>query len=327
MDVAPLYPLRFEPILKRLLWGGRRLGSVLNKPLGPESDFAESWELADHRHDVSRVAHGPLAGQSLRELVRDRGAEILGETLAKTHQFPLLVKFLDAHQDLSVQVHPDDEKGRILAEDNGKTEAWVVLHAEPGSLIYCGLRPGVTENAFAQAMETGEVEPLLHRFEPKAGDCVMIPAGTVHAIGSGIVLAEIQQMSDATFRVYDWGRVGPDGKPRALHKLQALQSTNFAMGPVDPIRGTVTPIAGGSRESLASCEFFAIERLKLSGEAAVGSTDRFTLVLGMEGAAEIVHRGEPYGIEMGQTYLLPAAIGGCTVRPRGEATLLTCVVP
>src|SRR5262249_44750871 len=158
--------------------------------------------------DVSQVAEGPLKGTSLRALIAARGAELLGPgvSAARGGQFPLLVKFLDAHHVLSVQVHPDDDRGRRLAADNGKTEAWVILHAEPGSVVYAGLRPGVTRDDLAGAMRSGAVEPLLHRFEPRQGDCILIPAGTVHAIGAGVVLAEIQQMSDATFRVHDWGR-------------------------------------------------------------------------------------------------------------------------
>jgi mannose-6-phosphate isomerase len=327
MPHVPLYPLRFEPILKRLLWGGRRLGTLLDKPLGPEADYAESWEVADHRDDVSRVADGPLAGTDLRTLLRERGAELLGPALAGRAQFPLLVKFLDAHQVLSVQVHPDDERGRRLVGDNGKTEAWVIVHAEPGSLIYAGLRRGVTAERFAAALATGEVEALLHRFRPRAGDCILIPAGTVHAIGGGIVLAEIQQMSDATFRVFDWGRLGPDGRPRALHVREAMESIDFGAGPVDPIEPTVEPIAAGRRERLARCPYFALERLVLDGPAEVGSPDRFTLLLGLEGRAVLRPAGGDYPLLTGQTRLLPAATGRCAVIPDGAATVLTCVVP
>src|SRR5262249_47634761 len=159
-------------------------------------DWAESWEVADHAHGISRVAEGELAGTTLSELVRDRGPELLGPALGARGQFPLLVKYLDAHQVLSVQVHPDDERGRRLAGDNGKTEAWVVLHAAPGSVIYAGLKRGVTRDRFAAAMASGHIDDLLHRFPARAGDCIMIPAGTVHAIGAGVLMAEVQQMSD-----------------------------------------------------------------------------------------------------------------------------------
>ncbi len=332
MPAEPLYPLAFAPIVKSLIWGGRRLGTVLGKPIGTDQRYAESWEISDHRDNVSLIENGPLAGTGLRDLVRQRGAELLGpglvDSLPKKGQFPLLVKFLDANEVLSVQVHPDDAKGRVLADDNGKTEAWVIVHAEPGSLIYAGLRQGVTRDDFARAMESGEVEPLLHRFEAKEGDCVMIPAGTMHAIGAGIVLAEIQQMSDATFRVFDWGRLGPDGQPRTLHPSQALACTDFEAGPVDPVQPKLESTDFGSRERLASCPYFAIERLKLRAPALIGRDDRFTIVLGLGGSAEIVYQGTTTPLGFGRTILLPAAVGPCEVRPQGEGvTLLTCVVP
>lgn len=329
MPAVPLYPLRFEPILKELIWGGRRLETVLGKTLGAGSHYAESWELADHGDDVSRVAEGPLRGASLRELVRERGNALLGPALGPRAQFPLLVKFLDAHQVLSVQVHPDDALGRKLANDNGKTEAWVVIHAEPGSLIYAGLQSGVTREQFAAAIASGAVEPLLHRFEPQPGDCTLIPAGTVHAIGAGVLVAEIQQMSDATFRVFDWGRVGADGKPRALHVAQALESTDYTRGPVNPVTPEIERSAAGVRERLARCPYFAFERLRLDGPMTVGSSERFTILLGLGGTAEVWHEGAGARIERGQTLLLPAALGECTIAPAeaGEAVVLTCVVP
>jgi mannose-6-phosphate isomerase len=327
MPCNPLYPFLFKPILKRILWGGRRLGSILNKPLGDACDYAESWEVSEHRNDVSIVAEGPLAGTTLQTLVRDHGEELLGPAIGPCSQFPLLVKFLDAHQVLSVQVHPDDALGRKLADDNGKTEAWVIVHSEPGSVIYAGLRPGATRSAFAEALESGLVEPLLHRFEPKAGDCIMIPAGTVHAIGAGVVLAEVQQMSDATFRVHDWGRVGAGGLPRTLHKAEALESTDFSRGPVDPMQVVTEPFEGGLRERLARCPYFALERSKLSQPALVGSRERFTLILCLEGHCDIRYEAQDFALGLGQTRLLPAALGTCQVRPRGQATVLTCVIP
>jgi mannose-6-phosphate isomerase len=330
MPAEPLYPLAFEPIFKPLIWGGRRLGTLLNKPIGKAERVAESWEVADYRDDVSRVRNGRLAGTSLRDLVRDRPVELLGAVggHGRPGQFPLLVKFLDAEDVLSVQVHPDDERGRRLADDNGKTEAWVVVHADPGSLIYAGLKPGVTRGDFAAALGTPAVEPLLHRFEARAGDCIMIPAGTVHAIGAGVVLAEVQQMSDATFRVHDWGRVGPDGKPRPLHLAEALESTDFTIGPVNPLPTRPEPVPGGTRERLASCPYFALERLRLTGPAVVGRDDRFTILLDLAGAADVVHRGTPYPVRLGDALLLPAALGPCEVIPReGGVTLVTCVVP
>jgi mannose-6-phosphate isomerase len=325
--VDSLHPLRFEPIFKRLIWGGRKLATVLRKPIGEGSEYAESWEISDHRLDVSRVADGPLAGATLRDLIRSHGEGLFGQAVGLREQFPLLVKFIDARQDLSVQVHPDDERGRRLVNDNGKTETWVIIHADHGSKIYAGLKPGTTREAMAQAIENGTVETLLHWFEAKAGDCILIPAGTVHAIGAGVVLAEFQQMSDATFRLHDWNRVGLDGNPRQLHIAESLESINFDAGPISPSTTTLEPIPGGTLERLARSEYFALDRLTLAGPTTVGDSDRFTILLGIDGEAEVRSGGMTATLEMGHTLLLPASIGPCEVTPRGSATLLTCVVP
>lgn len=330
MDDLARQPLRFDPILRQLIWGGRRLGTVLGKPLGEANDYAESWEVSDYKDAVSIVCEGPLRGTTLRELVRTRPAELMGGNLSARDQFPLLVKFIDASETLSVQVHPDDAKGKVLAGDNGKTETWVIVDAAPGSRIYAGLKPGVTREAFAAAIEAGSVEPLLHRFTPRPGDCVMIEAGTVHAIGAGVLLAEIQQMSDATFRVHDWGRVGSDGKPRELHVRQALESTDFTRGPVDPLVPTEGNGGHGNRrEGLSRCPYFALDRWTLGGPQPIGEAGRFTIAMGLRGAASVCHGDVSVQLKFGQTLLLPAALGPCTVVPTGddEAVVLTCVVP
>jgi mannose-6-phosphate isomerase len=337
MPDHPLPPLRFEPILKRHLWGGRRLGKVLDKPIGEEGDYAESWEISDHHDDVSIVADGPLAGTSLRDLIRTRCRELLGPALEGATEFPLLVKFIDAHQNLSVQVHPDDEQAKRLADDNGKTEAWVVLDSEPGSLIYAGLEAGVTPKAFSDAIEKGTIVDLIYTIKADPGDCILIPAGTVHAIGAGVLLVEIQQMSDTTFRVFDWNRTGPDGKPRTLHIKEALEVIDFSRGPVEPWKGEETPIeGGGTRKPLASCPHFALEQLsegfKERGAITVGRSerDRFTILIVTVGFAELE---SPFGkmqLQYGQTILLPASLGACTVRPVGKPPyfeILTCIVP
>ncbi len=332
MSLGPLYPLTFDPILKSLIWGGRRLGTILHKAIGPGDTYAESWEISDHGEDVSRVNDGPLAGTGLHALIHEAGDDLLGKgrSRVKPDQFPLLVKFLDANDILSVQVHPDDALGRKLADDNGKTETWVIVHAEPGSLIYAGLKLGVRREEFAEALASNTVEPLLHRFEAKAGDCIMIPAGTVHAIGAGVVLAEIQQMSDATFRVYDWGRVGPEGKPRQLHIAQALEATNFDTGPVSPLSPVAVdlPDGLGTRERLSRCEYFALERFRIQQSTRIGAADRFTIVIGLGGEADLRYQQERIPIALGRTVLIPASVGPCEVEPRaGAVTLLTCIVP
>lgn len=219
MTAEPLYPLRFEPIFKPAIWGGRRLADMF--PGAPaEGPIGEAWVLSDQGDNVSVVADGPLRGTTLRQLMRDRRDELLGPPLAHHDTFPLLLKFIDAAQPLSVQVHPDDELAqRLEGLARGKTEAWIVMHAEPGSRIYAGLKPGVDGGRLERAIATGTTESVLHSFAPRpAGDCVFLPAGTVHALGGGITVFEVQQTSDTTYRLFDWNRVdSKTGRPRELH--------------------------------------------------------------------------------------------------------------
>lgn len=328
MQSIPLEPLAFWPIVRRLIWGGRRLGTVLGKPIDEGDDYAESWELADHDDDVSIVRDGPLAGTTLRELVFHRRAELFGPNCTQARQFPLLVKFLDAHENLSVQVHPDDALGKELVGDNGKTEAWVVLAADPGSSIYSGLKPGVTREMFEQGIKTGDVERFLHRIEPKPGDCIMVHAGTVHAIGAGVLLAEIQQMSDATFRVFDWNRVDATGRPRELHIEQAMRCIDFDRGPVDPVVPRPLVMEDGVvREPLTSCEYFELERWTLEAPTEIGGRDRFTILMVLHGEIRVRSSRGDRPFRKGETVLLPASIGATMIYPVERAVVLACQQP
>jgi len=328
MPPIPLQPLVFKPILRRLIWGGRRLGGLMGKPIGDADDYAESWEIADYRDAVSVVRDGPLAGTSLRDLVRTRPAELFGRSRAGQDQFPLLIKLIDARESLSVQVHPDDELGKELANDSGKTEAWVVIDAEPDSLMYAGLKPGVDRDQLERAIRSGEVEPLLHRFKPRPGDCVLVEAGTVHAIGAGVLLAEFQQMSDATFRVFDWNRVGPDGEPRALHVDQALRSIDFERGPVDPLSARPLVLEDGNvNEALARCRYFQLERWTLEAPQELGRDDRFTVVMVLSGQVRTRQGDRELIVGRGETMLLPASISPHVASPIGQAVVLTCQQP
>ncbi len=251
-----MHPLIFSPLYRTYLWGGLKFASRLGRSL-PEGDtFAESWELVDHGDDQSVVRAGPLAGTSLHTLVREQGPALMGRH-SGVEAFPLLFKFLDAKRDLSVQVHPDDTRAAKLSPpDRGKTEAWYVVDAEPGSLIYAGLREGVRTDDLRHAITDGTLDRCLHSFAAHPGDCVFIPAGTVHAIGAGLVIAEIQQSSDVTYRLYDWNRVGPDGKPRQLHIDAGLEAvTQFC--PVIPRHAPeVVPPTGFP---LATCDYFGLD--------------------------------------------------------------------
>jgi mannose-6-phosphate isomerase len=324
--MSSLYPLRFEPVLKRYLWGGRRLETLLGKKLPPGDDYAESWEIADHPAGQSVVAAGALKGATLRELVAHHGGELLGKH-APQPRFPLLFKLLDAQKVLSVQVHPTDAAAAMLSPpDLGKTEAWVVLHADSGSKIYAGLRPGCDRATLAQAISEGVCESCLHQFEPQVGDCVFIPAGVVHALGAGLVIAEIQQASDTTFRLFDWNRVGPDGKPRALHIEQSLDATNFETGPVNPQLPQVTTHPSGQREQLVACDKFILERWRLSAPQQVGGDGRCYLLCGIEGELTIASDPLQEPLRRGQTALLPAS-SATVLTPHPAATLLVAWLP
>jgi mannose-6-phosphate isomerase len=253
--MPPLYPLTFQPVFKRYLWGGRRLGTVLGKPIGDGDDYAESWEVADHEHGQSIVANGPLAGTALHELVISRGRELLGRH-APQPRFPLLFKFLDCQRDLSLQVHPSDAAAaRLDPPDLGKTEAWVILDARPGSRVFAGLKQGCDPASLEGAVRTGRVDQCLHSFEAHPGQCIFIPAGTVHALGAGLLVAEIQQASDTTYRLYDWGRLGPDGQPRKLHIDRCTVSREASLG-------------GGDRFHIVSV---------IEGELCIGALPQVTL--------------------------------------------------
>lgn len=320
-----LYPLSFRPILRRYLWGGRRLGSLLGKPLGDGADYAESWEVCDRGADQSVVAAGPLAGVTLGELVSRRGAELLGRHHPQP-RFPLLFKFLDANKTLSVQVHPDDARAaRLTPPDLGKTEAWVVLAAEPGSSIYAGLKRGFDRAALAREISRGTCELCLHRFEPKVGDCVFLPAGMVHALGQGLAIAEIQQSSDVTYRLFDWNRVDAQGQPRALHVEQALDCIDFELGPGGP--RIPQPTGHPQVERLAACDKFVLDRWLLHEEAQIGGDDRCHLLAVLAGRVRVAGEATGEWLGPGATLLLPASLGPTAAAPRGQAVLLDAWLP
>lgn len=318
-----LPPLKFEPLFKRYLWGGRRLATVLGKPIGDET-AAESWELVDHGDDQSVVAGGPFEGWTLRRLVEEKNEELFGRH-APQKQFPLLFKYLGAELTLSVQVHPNDAQGAQLdPPDLGKTEAWVVLAADPGSKIYAGLKPGVDREALRAAIGAGRSDQCLHAFEPQPGDCVFIRAGTVHALGEGIVIAEIQQASNTTFRLFDWNRVDKDGQPRPLHIEQSLAVSDYERGPVQP--QTPRAVADGV-ERLVECDKFVLDRVTLGSPRAVADDDCFKLLSVISGEAVLVCGGQQSRLGLGATVLLPARREAAELLPRNAAILLEMRLP
>lgn len=318
-----LYPLRFQPVLRRYVWGGRRLES-LGKQLGPGNDYAESWEIVDHGADQSTVATGPLAGCTLRELVQRHGAALLGRQ-AGLEQFPLLFKFLDARDRLSLQVHPDDEQAAQLdPPDSGKSEAWVVMGVEPRSYIYAGLRRGIDRQMLAHEIARHTAELCCERIEPAVGDCYFLPAGVVHAIGPGMLVAEIQQASDTTYRLYDFNRVGPDGTTRPLHVEQALAAIDYDYGPVAAQRPQPTGAPGVER--LVECAHFVLDRWMLSGAHQAGGDQRCHILAVLDGSLEVsLDAGPP--LARGGVILLPAELGSVDVQAGQGTVVLDAYLP
>jgi mannose-6-phosphate isomerase len=317
-------PLRFRPILKQYLWGGRRLGSELGKPIGDDDHYAESWEIVDHGTDQSVVAEGPLTGKTLHDLVRNEGPALFGRHHPR-RQFPLLFKYLDAQRTLSVQVHPNDAQAAQLdPPDLGKTEAWVVLGAEPGSKIYAGLQAGVDRAVLERELAAGTCEKCLHQFEPHVGDCVFLQAGTVHALGAGLLIAEIQQSSDTTYRLFDWNRVDRDGRPRQLHIEQSLATIDYCRGPVGPQTPQTTdrPYV----ERLVSCDKFMLDRWRIGAGQMAGGDGKCHIVTVIDGQLAL-DGGQAHTLARGETMLIPAACAGARVTPQGRAVLLDMYLP
>ncbi len=320
------YPLRLEPIYRQYIWGGNRFASVLDRDLDSTQTYAESWEVVDHGNDQSVVQNGLMRGITLHELLMIYGPELVGyKAFARLmanpiYRFPLLLKYLDAKSNLSLQVHPDN---RLAAEHNppdlGKTEAWVVLDAEPGAKIYAGLKPGVDRARLEKSLRDGDCVDLFHQFDARPGDAVLIPAGTVHALGQGCLVAEIQQSSDITYRLYDWDRVDDDGNRRPLHIEQGLDAIDFDRGPIRPVRSE-----GTESERLIECEEFSLVRHRIDKKTVFGGRDSFRIFTVLDGTVSIQPDPVKLPLSRGQTVLIPAGLGEVEVTPDRGAVILDC---
>ena len=310
-------PLKFVPIFKTMLWGGTRLPTFVGHA-GPTENVGEAWVLSDVDGSLSVVANGPFAGRNLRDVLRQHPQEIFGANPPSDGRFPLLLKFIDAKQELSVQVHPNDEQA--VADKGpghrGKTEAWVILDANPTtSRIYAGFADGQSEATFREAMTANTVPGTLHTFTPQPGDCVFLEAGTVHAIGADILLFEVQQTSDITYRLFDWNRVdAKTGLPRQLHIDQGLTCSDFDRGPCQP----VTPMGS----SLVDCPYFRLDRHDITSDKplTLPDTQASRVLVGTSGNGVV--NGVP--LRMGEVLLLPACIGLATVTTDDGFQLLEC---
>lgn len=312
-------PLKLTPPVKDYLWGGTRLKTEF----GYQTDrdiAAEAWVLSCHKDGTCTVAEGTYAGQPLTQVLAQWGPQALGARAAAFPYFPLLIKLIDAKDRLSVQVHPDDEYALRVEGEFGKTEMWYVVDCEPGAQLIYGFTRTLTKEELRRYIETDTLEEVCRFVPVKRGDVFFIPAGTLHAIGKGILIAEVQQNSNTTYRVSDYGRLGADGKPRPLHVDKAVEVTS----PTPPTRpfgavGEITPVDGGQKRALASCDLFTAELLTVNGTVSVNEPDSFVSLLCLSGTATLTADTATLSLNKGESIFLPA---GCAARVSGQAEIL-----
>jgi mannose-6-phosphate isomerase len=311
IDGMKAYPLKFKPIYKQRIWGGQKLRDVFGKDIPAGEKIGESWEIADLPEDKSAkrmadksvIANGELAGQTLGWAIKKYPKEIMGDK-DFSGPFPLLIKFLDAEDILSVQVHPDKETCRRLGKGEPKTECWYIVSAAPGAVIYRGLKKGVTREKFAEAIKKGTAADMLAKAPVKAGECYFLPAGTAHSIGAGLLIAEIQTPSDTTYRVFDWNRIDDSGKARELHITEALESIHFDAA------SDKLPVTTAGR--LADCEYFKIDKAnQAGGSEALLLAGEMKIIITISGCGTIsAGEGKIVEFKAGETLLIPAVCEG-----------------
>ncbi|MHC4482947.1 MAG: type I phosphomannose isomerase catalytic subunit [Planctomycetota bacterium] len=313
-----VYPLKLRPIYQKRIWGGQKLRKIFGKDIPKGERIGESWELADLPDDKSVIANGMLAGKTLGSIIEKYPEEITGDE-DFSGSFPLLIKFLDAEDVLSVQVHPDAETCARMGKGDAKTECWYIIAAEPNAVIYKGLKKGVSKEQFAEAIKKDDIAELLERVPVEAGECHFLPAGTAHSIGAGNLIAEIQTPSDTTYRVFDWNRVDDAGKPRPLHIEEALESINFE------VCGDELPVTTMGR--LADCEYFKIDK----GHQAEGcelllAPEKMKVQIILTGfGTALGANGTLVDFKAGDCLLVPASYEGA-MRFAGDTQYLTVTV-
>lgn len=316
-----LKPIQLEAPCKDYIWGGTKLRTDYGQKSSAER-VAESWMLSCHKDGSSTVATGECAGLTLPQYLERAGKDALGTNCGKFEQFPVLIKLIDAKERLSVQVHPDNDYAREHEHEYGKTEMWYVVESEPGAALYYGFAHPVTKEEFRQRIENQTLLEVLNRVEVHPGDVFLIEAGTLHAIGAGIVIAEIQQNSNSTYRVYDYGRVGTDGKPRALHIQKALDVTKLER-PTRSAKPQGAPERDGdcTRTLLASCPYFTVCRMQLSGSVSLNAgAESFHSLLVLSGSGRLLQGGESMELKKGGSVFVPAGTG--EYRVEGECDFL-----
>ena len=313
-----LYPFTFEPIFKERIWGGTKLHTFLHKSILSKTT-GESWEMSTVSNDISIISNGIYQGKSLNELIEAFPEAILGKDVFKRFgkQFPLLFKYLDANQDLSIQVHPNDRLAKERHNSFGKTEMWYVLQADEGARLIVGFKQDTNRELYTEALANKSLLTLLEEIPVQKGDVFLLETGTVHAIGGGVLLAEIQQTSDVTYRLYDWDRVDADGQARTLHTELALDAINFkSISPKQNYQAQLNKAV-----NLVDCPYFKTEMILLTGAITIKNPgDSFLVLMCVEGSFELTLDNTSYSFALGETILLPAALAKFELH--GKATLL-----
>jgi len=327
--MSSLYPLKFRPVYQERIWGGNRLHTLLNKEVCQNGGCGESWELSAVEGHVSVVSNGFLAGNDLQELIEIYMADLVGERVFEKfgEEFPLLIKFIDAADDLSIQVHPNDELAKKRHNAYGKTEMWYVLHADEGAMLNSGFNQPVDRQKYIEYFESGRLTEILN-FEPvKAGDVFFIPAGRVHAIGKGIILAEIQQTSDVTYRIYDYDRKDKNGNLRELHTDLALDAIDFSFS---KNYKTNYRIVRNKTAEVVTCEYFTTNIIEFDKEITkdISAIDSFVIYICIEGEYDICWNSESESIARGDTILVPATLEEYSLKPKnGLVKVLEVHIP
>jgi mannose-6-phosphate isomerase len=328
MNAVRLYPLKFEPIFQYRIWGGRRLTSLLPVPLPGEDPVGEAWLLSDRADHTSIVAEGALKGKTIHELMQEYPEKLLGKAAGLYKRFPLLLKFLDAQTAPSVQVHPSDQHTKYLPDgESGKTEAWVILDTGPKSHVYAGLQPGCSPAKMKRFLDHRQIAELLSGFRPSVGEAVFIKPGTVHTMDD-VVIFEIEQNSDVTFRLYDWDRTDKNtGKPRGLQVKQAMACTDFSQGAIGPVEPEIEIASPVMRERLFDCPQFILWRIQGDNPFKVGEKALPRVLVCIEGKGQLDDKGSLYVLNKGDVMLLPAVLNSCSFRPQGKVTLFEIALP
>lgn len=318
-----LYPLKFEPILKSIIWGGDEICKFKGITL-EQKGIGESWEVSAVEGNISVVANGDLKGQPLDKLIEEYKGQLVGKRVYDSFGtiFPLLIKFIDARDDLSIQVHPDDELAKKRHNSFGKTEMWYVVNANPGATLYSGLSKPMTPDTYVQAIKDNTIMDYLKKYDVKKGDVFFLPAGRVHAIGAGTFVAEIQQTSNITYRIYDYNRPGADGKMRELHTEEAKDAIDYTLH--DDYRTHYTNKENQPVE-LVECKYFTTDLLELTKNLSrdYSAIDSFVVFICMGGSCKIRdNKGNELSVKQGESVLIPADTENVTIEPQGNVLLL-----